>query len=657
MKLTEPQLQQLIEDIEKRFDGPDGLFDVMETREKHFFRHPEANPQLAPPFKSSYQTDIPRRKHQELKARLTERAPVIHAFAHPDTAKQRQKANNVEQLFQTGIEIVEKRAGIDIAGALADGQIIQGYGMLHWLKADHIWPAVPENEWMEGEPPEDEPVEDYERLNLGDQMEVAKYRKSAKGLLKQRVTDTARAGFPWYIEVPHPRSVLWVEDRSLTDGYAWVLVRREIGLMDYISRAADTNGNPVLSMNEVNSELAVYGERDAPADWTPNAEEWGERVTLYCLWGRNHYYEIVCGKDKRSQFHVVQNGVPHPYEKPPFVMCPAQIINVENPVYRFLPALAGVFAVKPHYDRHMAILLALAEQNALPFYYMKRVSDGEPLLAEDGTTLIMTRDAAFSQKIPDGYEIVAVGPEQINPAFVSLAEWWKSEMDEAMPPTGQAEFTSSAQPWTVRLQQTQANVEPGLLLSHIANAMEVMIQNMAMVMGKPAEDGGFGETMSSFTKTKDGRLDRSKTVSVEPEDFDSIDIGVDINKVSGAEQVSKEQHGMEMLTSGLITPEDFYENYMGLPDAEEYRAKLEAEKLTQQYVLPGLGQMMQQMYGALVGLGPNGQFINGMGQPVSPEQVAQQVNGMQPQGAMQTSMPGMAGLSAPGTMPLGGLPG
>jgi hypothetical protein len=249
-------------------------------------------------------------------------------------------------------------------------------------------------------------------------------------------------------------------------------------------------------------------------------------------------------------------------------------------------------------------------------------------------------------------------------------------MEDAVPPTGQAEFTSTAQPWTVRLQQTQANVEPGLLLGNIARGIEIMAQNMAMVMGKSAEDGGFGEPISTFTKTKNGTIDRSKTISVEAKDFDSVDIGVDINKVSGAEQVSKEQHGMEMLGNGVITKDDYYENYMGIPDPTQYQVKLAAEQLFEQYIKPGLGQLAMARWGSMVALGPNGTFINGMGQQVSSEMVlmmvgqAQQQQGSQPTqggatggmaapltGDTQSRMPDLPGMTAPGTMPLQEMPG
>ena len=673
MTLSDDELWRLIEDVEKRFDGPDMLFDVVTSREKHFFRHPEKNPQLSAPFGShSYQKDLTR-KHAELKARLTENAPVVRGFAHPDTQKQRDKVNKVEQLFNTGLDNVQDRQGMNIVDSLADGMIIQAYGVLHWLMADHLFPAVPEAEWEEGKPDPEEPPENFE-LSLGDQAEASLYRRSPKGILAKHQVDAARAGFPWYIEVPIMQTFLWVEDRSMSNGLAWGILRREIGLMDYLTASATTSVSPEqpLSMNEADSSIPVYGERDAPPRWTPSASDWGDRVTLYCVWGRKDYYEIVCALGGKDHFYVAKKGS-HPYEMPPFAIVPAQEINVIEPAYRYLPSLAAAFAIKPHYDRHMAVLLTLAEQNAMPFYYLENTGSGEPALAEDGTLLIMTRDSAQSQKLPDGYKLVAVGPEQLNPAFISLADWWKTELNEAMPPTGRTDSASTAQPWTIRLRQTEANVEPSKLLKNIAHGMQTMIRNMAMVMSKSAEDGGFGVPLATFTKTKNGELDRSKTLMVNPKDFDSVDFSVEINKVSGAEQVSREQHGMEMLGNGVITPDDFYENYMMIPDPTEYQVKLAAQQLAKQYTIPGLGQMAQARWGSVVSLGPNGTFVNGMGQTVDaatvlmmfgqqPVDVAQQggaTGGMNAQlgGNVQSQQPDLPGLSTPGTMPMEGLPG
>lgn len=673
MTLSDDDIWTLIENVEKRFDGDDRLFGVIEKREKHFFRHPEMNPKLSEPFGShSYQKDLTR-KHAELKARLTENDAVVRAFAHPDTQKQRDKANKVEQLFNTGLDNVQDRQGMRIMDDIADGMIIQCYGVLHWLMADHIWPEVPDEQWMEGKPDPEEPADHYEVLSLGDQAEASLYRRTPKGALAKNATDAARAGFPWYLDVPHSASFMWVEDRSMANGFSWGILRREIGLMEYIESSRPSGTHPeesALSMNDADSTVPVYGEQDAPPEWAPSAADWGERIKLYSVWGRKDYYEIAVGGGHDQK--RVKRGT-HPYEMPPFVIIPCQEVNVAEPAYRYLPALAAAFAIKPHYDRHMAILLTLAEQNAMPFYYLENTGNGEPALAEDGTLLVMTRDSAQSQKLPDGYKLVAVGPEQLNPAFMSLAEWWKSELDEAMPPTGRTDSASTAQPWTIRLRQTEANVEPSKMLKNIAHGMQVMIRNMAMVMSKSAEDGGFGVPMATFTKTKNGELDRSKTMMVDMKDFDSVDFGVEINKVSGAEQVSREQHGMEMLGNGVITPDDFYENYMMIPDPNEYQIKLGAHALAKQYTLPGLGQMAQARWGSVVSIGPNGTFVNGMGQTVDsatvlmmfgqqPVDVAQQggaTGGMAAQlgGNVQSQMPSLPALQAEGTMPLQGVPG
>ena len=120
-----------------------------------------------------------------------------------------------------------------------------------------------------------------------------------------------------------------------------------------------------------------------------------------------------------------------------------------------------------------------------------------------------------------------------------------------------------------------------------------------------------------------------------------------------------------MWTAGVLSLDDYLEDYQGVPNPEETKVAMFADRMFEQTFRPLVERRVMGQLGYL--MGPNGMPIDQSGQQVDPRQVLaangwQQAQQAQPQGAFQpgmqsqpeTRMGGMGDLVAPGTMPLQG---
>jgi len=681
-KFTEEQLQSLVEDVETRWST---FREKVARRRAHFF-HDESED----PLKGNeqwrdairYQTDIPRRFHARLKPRLAENHFMVRVQPMKDTATQRANANNLEEIFNSGFSFVEERERMSIQGYLADGQIIDGLAWLHWRMADHIWPKVPDYH-------ETNEIEECEMCNgkgkkngkkcpecmgtgsadgIGyEQKDDGGYKETDESLQMRRQLDVARAGFPWYIEVPPANSVAIVEDKSLANGAAIVVLRRIVPRLSYIEqlqseikRRKENGTYQSISVNEVNSAIPVYGEVDAPEINSPSGMDYKNTVQVVEVWTRDEFYELCdynnhqFGDNWRSLRLV--KAFKHPYGQPPFALCPAVEVNDPDPERRFTPVLEGVFRLKADYDRMMALLFIIAEQIALPYYYWRKVGTGEPMM-EEGEQKVVTfqRDSAQAEMAPEGYELVPVRFE-LNPAFIQSVTHIRQEMEAAIPSAGTAEISASTQPWTVRLQQSQESVEPKALVLSQAKAINTAARNMAQVMSLPAEAGGFGEPVVVFSRTQNGTLDTKNIVSISPDEITSLDVSVDIKTESSAERITLVQHGMQMLNDPkvMLSMAEFVEEYEGKVNPDDVIAKRIADRIWFDQVLPQFSkQLVGKIFGTKFVLGPNGEFVAPGGGTASPADVLAangiplpQENPIQPMGT-PSMVPGVGPVGSP----------
>lgn len=623
--LQEREARLLIDEVERRYAEDQRR---IEMRRAHFHNLPSANPKLPAPYELAYayQSDVPRQVHTKLKSRLTENHFLLRARGPQDEPDTNSRASRLEQVMNAGWAQIEKRNGYTIQGALADGLTIDKYGVLFWCKAEDLIPAV-----------------DPKRVG-------------------QRAWDMARAGYPWHAEVLDPMGFMPVEDRAMENGMGLVVVRREVGILDY--QAARDEG--VLALSQV-SDIALGMERDAPAQDSPSGSAWNERILLYQIWDRNQWLEGTSKTHTGGSLTLI-NGGDHPYEMPPFAIAPAMQVNNPDPVLRYEPALTGVYRLKPLVDYYHSLFFANAEYAMLPYFYFEATDGGFPLADDSGNIMIFDRKSIGSARVPTGYTLKRLDFD-VSATFANMGATIMEQYAAARPATGQAEFDRNTQPWAIRLQQAQESVEPGEYLDNIARTIEIASQNMAMVMSKDVKAGGFGEPVSVFARYDDGAVDRSRTISIDAPEIDGLDISVKTSNMSAAERITQIQVQRELLNDPKVpmTRYQFLVDAMGDPHPEQTIAASDAEELHDAYVKPAQGrQIVTKKFGHLVRIGPDGQAYGPDGQPIQPLQalIANGFKPVQPAGApmaqgaeAQPSHPDLPSLATPNTIPQAGIKG
>lgn len=664
--LTVDDAKDIIQSLERRFDGPGGQHERARTRVQHYQNLPAADPVFDKAFGTiqKYQTDVLRRTHVKLRSRLTENKFTISAEPPKPTASWKEKANRLETVLHSLLWMAQERERIKLQGGLVDGLNIRGLGWVHWSLADQMWPKVPDNEYLDVLPDDDkdsyEANPDYEEGGEGTRGK--RYREKDTSVLDRTKRSRARAGSPFYFEILPTESVYWVEDRSLANGLAMVAVKREVGLLDYKQKLADGRA---ASLNEVNTRLPVYGERAAPDEDKPSAGGWGERITVWQLWTRTEFYEISCGL--QGQWKLEKSGT-HKFGMPPFALCPGGVDEGESdPALRYLSPMEGLYRLKPDYDRYMTLLNLLVEQNALPLYYLEEAGTGRPMLDEDGNKVMLSRNSALVEKVPAGYVLKQV-PFEVNQAFIGLGDLKRQEITDAAPSVGQADVSAATEPWAIRLQQQQAAIEPGMYLENVREALNTMVHSLVECMSQ------MDDTIWVFKRDLDGKEDRETVIGIDPKDILSLDVRVAINATSGAEQITKQQQGLTNLKEGVITFVEYVEDYEGKPNAEEVARMRYATNLYEQTIRPVYAkQKLAQVFGTRYVQGMDGQDIGMGGQPVRPQEIlgangitpiyAPGGGGPQAQGMMQGAMPpGPAMPSLPtmqgnGAPAMAGMPG
>lgn len=657
----EGECQRIIQKLVVRFDdGSDGqggvwgakLHNRMRWRRAHFHNLKEADPVLSEPYDAMQkdQSDLPRRAHNAVKARLLENHfKFVGKPKGKDDAERRQKADRVAAWMNQQVSRIEEERGQTLQEALTDGQGIRGFGLLYVRLRPELLPEV------EGSSPE----------------ERAEKMAGTRGLVE--------------IECPDPLTFFFVPDRHRENNLGIGLFIETVGLVDY-NEAADgwlvnlgnTGEKVITSIQDFDPKVDVGMEIAAPITGGPSVQQWGERIAVATLLTRNEWYELISYiGDSDVQFMgtetwtLVKSG-PHPMGVVPCPMASANGIAFEgDPVLRYEPYLEGVFRKKGINDRLDALEMALAEQTALPTYYLEEINGNARKLDEKGDPIIFNQNAASAMTIPEGWQLKKVD-FSVDSGFNVMVTGKKEEMAEAVPPSGRASFKAGTTAWTARLEQNQENVEPKMLLEKQVLALTMLGKILLRAIGASAEDGGFGEPLYFVYEGEDGKR---KQEVIMPEDAEMVEISAEVNNVSSAEQLTLEEHGRAMLDDPLmpLTPERYLKMYTNDPDPMGTLMDWEAWKLYEQYVKPGRdAQIVAKLMGSNVVLGVNGETVGPDGRPMPLQDFAQQkgitpaadpnappppVPGTTqgPQAVDQISPPTGGPLNVPNTMPVGAL--
>jgi hypothetical protein len=688
-------LREVIAELEKRFGlsdiSTDGkavptLYERIAWRMRQFHNLPEADPPLNDEWKDAqkFQSDAPRRLYESLLARGTENHYTVGVRGLRDSATERTRANKVETVLNSGLLFTEERSNIDVQADLLRGLITQCYGVLHWCKAEHLMPPVPEPEYLEEMPDDPAEAKRYEQTNEAEsavdeaeRIVGTKGKKDKRPQAKYREKDTAReerykseralAGFPWWVESIDPSSFAFAEDRSLLNGMSRCMVVRDMSISDYVERLrSERKDEDIRSLSEATKgKLPEFGEREAPASWEPTSGEFGKRIRVWQLWTRNEFYECVgpitehntgVESAEHGNFRCVK-AFKHPYGMPPFSLATWIEAPGAEPALRYKPMLEGIYLQKPIFDRAITLFMVMAESAAIPYYYWKNTETNEPWQDEQGNTVKFAPNTAGQVVAPPGYELVQV-KNDVGESYVKGLEFLKAEYEDAEPPAGPVEASATSQPWNLRIQQQQQSMWIAAALRSVAKAIVQMARSMVSVMSMEAEDGGFSAPICVFKRGKEGEVDYSEVVSVEAKDVRSLDVYATIDAISSAERITLVEHGVALLSQGIITKADFYENYLGKGDPDQYIASKDEEQMFEEYIKPGLVQQeLALRYGDQIVLGPDGQFVGPDGAMMAPTDVLA-ANGLPPeviqgliaqfapQQMMQPPMP----MGAPGMM-------
>jgi hypothetical protein len=595
-----------------------------------------------------------------LVGRLTENEPLPSIIPTKPTAAGKRDAEMAETIFTNGFSQIQKQTGLVIHDALAQLLTTQALGVLHWQVDNSVYDGSPDYEEYDEAPEGDEGryVEDEYPETVGRTKEK-RLRESEDSLAERIAHYRASKGLPVFVEVLPVRQCYWrLGKYSNRAQFLEFMVKREIRLEDYAG--------------EVNERAKLSEERDSPVEhqegskdtWQPSAEEWGETATLIQLWDKDCCYEICqWGDQKRVE------KFPHHYGKPPFALALGTYWHGTDPIYMYEPALAGMYRHKAQYDRAMSLFHALAEMAAIRRYVLEDKGNQPPRLSEDGDNGIdMNANTATAGNVPGGKELKPIGGDANVNDFAQALALIAQELDEAAPGTGRAQFGASTQPWAARIEQAQENIEPKMYLQNIADCIQEMLQNLIEVFAD--KEHGPGEVFA-WGSGQDGKLDRSKTVSLKAEGWSGLIAEVNIDPVSAAERITWEEHLRNLCNDSVIQLSLLeYLEQTGVPNPQQTYI----ERLTNNYihanVIPGLLKQGAAAHLGMPGvnvLGADGQFIGPMGEMVSPaqqlaQQQSQQIDRMgtfRPQtGGMGTTPGPLPGATAiPGAAPMAGMVG
>ena len=634
------------------------LHDLIRLREQHFHAAEEADPKLQYPHDqvAGFQSDLPRQTWVELKGRVVENPFRFRVKPPRDTPKLRKRGDDFEAVLNIGFDALQARQNIQMQADLADGQIVDCYGVLHIRKATDIWPSFPDGLTLDDRPDDPENFREVDGRYVETEASKQERDKRAK----------AKAGFPWYIEVVHPSMFSFIEDRSVANGMAVALVLRSVSTLEYAERIRKSD-KLFLSLNEQDQRLSIFQERERPADDDPSMENtaWTPKVYVAEFWTRDEFYELAAPGGAGvgpSNWTLVKSG-PHPYEMPPFVLAKADHFNTPDPAYRYRPALDGIFRIKPFFDRDITLGRAIAEQTALPLYYIK-MTDGSFMTGEDGKQLVLTKNALAAQQLPPGAEIVSIAPS-MGDAFIKFLDVTGEEMKNAAPETGNVEVGASTAPWTIRLAQDQANTYVKQIKAEQARALQTLGQIVLRVAQKPAKEGGIGQPMWMYDE--DGKL-----IGLDPDELNGMEVYVDISPTSNAQQIANVEHGRTLLADEnvMLSPEQFAAEYMGIENVEERREAWLASKTYREKFQPAvIDQKLAEFFGKQFYISPGGIPVGMGGEPLDPAQALQrkgiavqappmpvQMGGIM-QGIAQPVVDDLMPLNATGVTPMTGVPG
>lgn len=628
------------------------LHDAIRIRDQHFHNDKAVAPKFKAPFDKAqpFQTDSIRQVWSKTKKRAEEHPFRVHVDPPRASTPMRDAANALETVLAAGIEQGEKRRGVKLAGVLADGQLLHGFGVLSWELASDLWPEwepedvddLPEDEderkrYRAYDDADDEPAEDAPPRK--------RYRET-EGALKERMRDARARSFPIVWGAPRADTVGFVLDDAPIPGFAVFVTVRNVGILEYRGELAKHGLG--VSLIEGEKKLRVWTEQERPASGEPSddPDSWGLEIRLGHVWTRDECYELVATVGT-NDWTLVKSWL-HGWGRPPFALAYADRENHPDPLYAYQPYLQGMFRTKPDVDYERTLGRFLAEQTALKRYWIE-LGEGGFMEDQRGEKVVLTENSMNSFALPPGAKLVSADVS-IDPAFIQFLLLSREEHEDSKPDTGEVDIGASTAPHTAAQSIAQANTDVADMKGKQVDAVQVMLESWVHIMQVPAAKGGLGDAPVEVYGTEESA---GKIVGVEPSKLAGMHIEASMLPASGSQQVAQAEY-----YRGLLADEKVpfgTRDYLEATGKENPDAVIEswiAENIELEIATRTAKEESARRMGGVYSLAAGGGIMDGNGTPQEPDAVLNAA-GYQRAGPPPGTPPGVVSLdpSLPPVLP------
>jgi len=667
--------------------------DVRTNRER-FFTLPSQAPPVPQeftgdlPLKDRYQSRDIARAHDDMKAPFVKALGTAVAITQSGTLADQELGDRAEEIIKCWLQGL-KRSGIDIQGALFDGQNLWKYGLLMPMRM--ALPVMPDHETLDELPADDDL--DSDSVKAEKERVRERYEDTGEGYRETEASRKARHreaklryGFPWTVRILDPETFSFEPNLAAPGGIEFAIIVRRVAVDDY-HKTVRAAGDSVLIQTDAQGFITGVAT-DRPADAIATGA-WGREVWVAEIWtapkeGKpGAWYELVSdgqvasavadsravggasGTTAGAKWYLVRSEY-HPFRRVPIWIVKGRETMDADSARRYRSYMDDLFFLKPQYDRDIQLFKIGAEVSM----FKKRIVIRD-LGSQEGDTTeqgLVQIGPGGDPVYPPGWHVQELNPD-IGSAFLRNIEMANEERRRLTPPVGVAEnIGATTGAWRTRLEQMQGARIIMAAAEAQQQAVSGMLDEISYVMTLPAKAGGYGEAVGVLSSEEyeagARKRRRVKEIEMEPHEWARVTWEYRIDVMMPAERLTAMAAGQEEVEKGLKTLIQYWEEDAGRQNATEQLKRVMEWNAYKQYLEP---QVLAQTIAAKVGskyvVSVDGVAIGPGGKQLTPED-ALRLKGVEPIAAPQSPpqrMPSLAGSQAAppggGTMPLPGIAG
>lgn len=193
-------------------------------------------------------------------------------------------------------------------------------------------------------------------------------------------------------------------------------------------------------------------------------------------------------------------------------------------------------------------------------------------------------------RIPNSWDIREINPAQIPAEIVAREQAIREQIEQATAYDVAAGANQTGPAYKMQLQLSQTQKRVALDVLHLQQALEAWAVNRLRAVKKLL--GETGEKVGANLSTKGAA---EAWVDLDPNSIpDTIKVTCNLTSDSDTEKARKEQAGLALMDKNLLSPEDFWRDYMDDPDPEQRIAGWVDWQMFLQVTMPALMQVAQQ---------------------------------------------------------------